>query len=98
MKDSQQEDTIRELATTLVVRPNQVVALGSIPEPGRSLGHFLFTEDEANSDRVLQKVLIVWASQGQLEPLVTAQPLAGTSSAPANAAEGTKDKEAKGKK
>ena len=39
---------------------------GRLPSPKRerSLGSFLFTQPEANSDRILQKVLLVWASRG----------------------------------
>jgi hypothetical protein len=74
LKDGQQEDTLRELTAALVVRPSQVVVLGCMPDRPRSLGHFLFTEPEANSDRLLQKVLLIWASEGPLEPLATAKP------------------------
>ncbi|HEV3120695.1 MAG TPA: hypothetical protein VGY53_02275 [Isosphaeraceae bacterium] len=87
LKDGQQEDTLRELATTLVVRPNQMVVLGCMPDRPRSLGHCLFTEPEANSDRLLQKVLLVWASEGALEPLVTARPTMASAAQAQNTAQ-----------
>jgi hypothetical protein len=79
MKDGQQEDTIRELAATLTLQPGQIAVVGCRPERERSLGHFLLTEPESNSDRLLQKVLLVWASQGRgdglaLAPAPTATP------------------------
>jgi len=64
MKDGQQEDTLRELAATLTLQPGQVAVVGCRAERERSLGSFLFTQPEANSDRILQKVLLVWASRG----------------------------------
>lgn len=62
-KDGQQEDTLRELAATLIVQPNQIVAIGCRAEADRSLGSFLCTRTEANSDRLLQKVVLIWASR-----------------------------------
>lgn len=76
-KDGQQEESLRELATTLSVQPGQVIVVGCIPEATRSLGSFLFTQPEANSDRLLQRVLLVWASRGSL-----AQPATGPASTP----------------
>jgi hypothetical protein len=89
LKDGQQEDTLRELAATLVVRPNQMVVLGCMPDRPRSLGHFLFTEPEANSDRLLQKVLLLWASEGVLDPLATARPAMAGSTPAQNAVPAT---------
>jgi hypothetical protein len=65
-KDGQQEETLRELTTSLTVQPGQVVVIGCLPEATRSLGSFLFTRPEANSDRLLQSVLLVWASRESL--------------------------------
>jgi hypothetical protein len=65
-KSGQQEDTLRDLAATLTLRPGQVAVLGADPDRSGSLGAFLFTEHEGNSDRRLQKVLFLWA--GRLEP------------------------------
>lgn len=62
-KDGQQEDTLRELATTLKLKPGQVAVLGCHADASRSLGAFLFTETEANSDRLLQKVILIWATR-----------------------------------
>jgi hypothetical protein len=65
-KDGQQEDSLRDLAASVVVQPGQVVVIGCKPESNRSLGSYLFTRTEANSDRLLQRVLLVWASRGGL--------------------------------
>ena len=65
-KDGQQEETLRELAVTLNLQPNQVAVIGCRPEANRSLGSFLFTQTEPNSDRLLQKVVLVWASRSNL--------------------------------
>lgn len=62
-KDGQQEDSLRELSTTLTLQPGQVAVVGCLPEATQSLGSFLFTHAEANSDRLLQRVLLVWASR-----------------------------------
>lgn len=63
VKDGQQEETVRELAATLTLQPGQVAVIGCNPERRGSLGSFLFTQPEANSDRILQKVVLVWASR-----------------------------------
>ena len=67
-KDSQQEDSLRELATTLTLQPGQVAVVGCRPDASRSLGAFLLTQPEVNSDRLLQRVVLVWASRGGLAP------------------------------
>ena len=63
VKDGQEEETLRELAATLTLQPGQVAVLGCRPDKQRSLGTFLFTQPEVNSDRLLQKVLLIWASR-----------------------------------
>ena len=63
VKDGQQEETVRDLAATLTLQPGQVAVIGCDPERRGSLGSFLFTHAEANSDRTIQKVLLVWASR-----------------------------------
>jgi hypothetical protein len=63
IKDGQEEETFRDLAATLTLQPGQVAVLGCRRERQRSLGTFLFTQPELNSDRLLQKVLLVWASR-----------------------------------
>src|SRR4051812_27922595 len=74
VKDGQEEETLRDLAATLVLQPGQVAVLGCRPEKEQSLGTFLFTQPEVNSDRLLQKVLLIWASRSSqglpvLEPV-----------------------------
>jgi hypothetical protein len=65
VKDGQQEETFRELAASLTLQPNQVAVIGGLTERPRSLGSYLFAQPEPNSDRILQKVVLVWAKQGQ---------------------------------
>jgi hypothetical protein len=74
VKDGQEEETFRELAATLTVQPGQIAVLGCRSDKLRSLGTFLFTKPELNSDRLLQRVLLVWASRSSqglpaLEPV-----------------------------
>jgi hypothetical protein len=74
VKDGQEEETLRELTSTLTLQPGQVAVLGCRPDHQRSLGTFLFTQPEVNSDRLLQKVLLIWASRSSqglpaLEPI-----------------------------
>ena len=65
LKDGQQEDTLRELAATLTLEPGQVAVIGCRPDRPRSLGAFLFTQPEPNSDRLLQKLVLIWAAREQ---------------------------------
>lgn len=63
-RSGQEEDTFRELAAELDVAPHHAVVVGCYPRNDHSLGSFLFTEPEPNSDRVLQKVLLIWVEPG----------------------------------
>jgi len=62
-KDGQQEDALRDLATSLTLKPGQVAVFGCLGKANRSLGSFLFTETEANSDRLLHRVVLIWATR-----------------------------------
>ena len=61
VKNGQQEEALSDLAATLTLQPGQIVVLGARGDRDRSLGSFLFTQTELNSDRVLRKVLLIWA-------------------------------------
>ena len=65
IKNGQQEETLRELAASLTLQPDQAIAIGCRPDRPHSLGSFLFTEPEANSDRINQKVVLIWSMQGK---------------------------------
>jgi hypothetical protein len=65
-KDGQQEETLRDLAAMLTLQPGQTAVLGANPDRPGSLGAFLFTHTEANSDRLLQKVVLVRASRSNI--------------------------------
>jgi hypothetical protein len=59
----QPEDVFRELAVNLVLEPNQVAVIGCKTERSASLGSFLMTQNEPNSDQKWQKLILVWASR-----------------------------------
>jgi hypothetical protein len=63
INNGQQEETIRELATTLVLEPGQVAVIGSRPEFKRSLGNFMLTQAVAHSDQRVEKLIMIWASR-----------------------------------
>jgi hypothetical protein len=62
-KTGQQEETFRDLEANLNLMPGQIAVFGSLPEKRGSLGDFLFSGVEPNSDRIVQKVVLVWASR-----------------------------------
>jgi hypothetical protein len=63
INDGQQEDTIRELATGLLLEPGQIAVIGCRPELKRGLGTFFFTQSVAHSDQRMQKLILIWASR-----------------------------------
>jgi hypothetical protein len=65
-RDGQQEDTLRDLSATLSLQPGEVGVIGCRAEASRSLGAFLFTRAEANSDRLMQRLVLVRASRTNL--------------------------------
>ncbi|MDR3635808.1 MAG: hypothetical protein P4L84_18545 [Isosphaeraceae bacterium] len=65
LKNGQQEETLRELTANLTLQPDQAIVVGCLPDHPRSLGAFLLTEPEPGSDRLLQKVVLMWALQGK---------------------------------
>lgn len=62
-RNGQHEETFRDMACTLALKPGQVVVIGGRHDKRGSLGDFLFGEPEANSDRPVQKVIFVWAGR-----------------------------------
>ena len=77
LKDGQEEETLRDLAATLTLEPGQVAVIGCDPDRRGSLGNFLFTKPEANSDRLIQKIVLIWAFRNEAgEP--GSQPKAGS--------------------
>jgi hypothetical protein len=66
MHNGQQEETLRELAATVTLHAGQLAVISCRPDAkGSSLGGFLFHATEANSDRPVQKVVLVWASRSE---------------------------------
>ncbi len=75
LKDGQQEETFRELTASLTVHPGQILVIGSDPDRRGTLGSFLFTQTEQNSDRLAQKVVAIWAERTNMgEPGSQAKP------------------------
>jgi hypothetical protein len=66
IKDGQQEDILRELALSVDLLPGQTLVIGCRLQQSRSLGTFLFTRSEPNSDRTLQSILLVQASRNRV--------------------------------
>jgi hypothetical protein len=62
-RNGQQEETFRDMASSLVLKPGQVAVIGGRHDRRGSLGDFLFGEPESNNDQPLQKVLFLWASR-----------------------------------
>jgi hypothetical protein len=63
INNGQQEDTIRELATSFTLAPGQLAVIGCRPEQKRGLGTFFFTQPVAHSDQRLQKLILIWAAR-----------------------------------
>ena len=62
IKNGQEEETFADLAASPTIRPNQVAVLGCLPGRRGSIGDFLLTETEPGSDRLVQKVVLIWAT------------------------------------
>jgi hypothetical protein len=61
--NGQEQESFRELAAELTLRPGQVAVMGTVPDRTGSLGAFLFTVPDGASDRLLQKVVFLWATR-----------------------------------
>lgn len=59
MKDGQQEDTLRDLAANVSLRPDQVLVLGCRSDRPSSLGYVLMCDPEKGSDRMIQKLVLI---------------------------------------
>lgn len=68
LKSGQQEETLRELTANLTLQPDQAIVVGCDPDRPRSVGAFLLTEPEPGSDRLVQKVVLIWGMQGKPGP------------------------------
>ena len=60
----QAEETFRDLAATVTLAPGQILVVGGRGDSARGLGGFLFTRPEPNSDRVEQRLVLIWARPG----------------------------------
>lgn len=76
-RDGQQEETFRDMAGTLVLKPGQVAVLGGRHDRRGSLGDFLFGGFEANSDRPTRKVVFLWAARSDSSASTEGTPPSG---------------------
>ena len=65
ISDSQQQDSLLELTSTSVLQPGEVAVMTCDAERENTLGSFLFTLIEANSDRRMQHLVLIWASRNK---------------------------------
>lgn len=63
IKDGQQEDVLRELATAIDLQPGQTLVVGCRGTQGRTLGTFLFLQPEPATDQMLQSILLIQATR-----------------------------------
>jgi len=63
MTNGQKEESFRDLATTIDLKPGQIAVLGCYPDRAGSLGDLIYEKPEGQSDRVLQSVVLVWATR-----------------------------------
>jgi hypothetical protein len=69
INDGQPEESLPDLAASLVLETGQVAVVGCRPEQERSLGAFLFTQSNGHGDQRRQKLILVWADRNQLGTL-----------------------------
>ena len=77
LKSGQQEETFREMTTTLTLKPGQVAVIAGRHEKRGSLGGFMFGEAEAQNDRTNEKVIFVWAARSESGVIPPIQPPSG---------------------
>ena len=63
MTAGQKQETFRDLAATVALQPGQILLIGTRPERPGCLGDLLFNRLEANSDRVRQSLVLIWANR-----------------------------------
>ena len=66
ISDGQPEESLPDLAATLVLETGQVAVVGCRPEQERTLGSFLFVQSDAHGDQRRQKLILIWADRNQL--------------------------------
>jgi hypothetical protein len=69
INDGQPEESLSDLAVSIVLEAGQVAVVGCSTEQERSLGAFLFTQSKAQGDQRRQKLILVWADRNQLGTL-----------------------------
>lgn len=65
-RSEQQEDARRDLAVTLDIQPGQYVVIGCRAQQERSLGSFLFSQVEPNTQRAMQSILLIQAGRNNV--------------------------------
>jgi len=64
-KAAQKEETFRDMAATVVLKPGQIAVIGGRHDKRGSLGNFLFGAEEPDSDRPIERVIFVWATRSE---------------------------------
>jgi hypothetical protein len=67
-KRGQAEESFRDLSTNIALQPGQILALGGAGDGAHGLGGFLFNQADPNSDRIEQRVVLIWAKPAQNTP------------------------------
>lgn len=65
-KNGQKEETFRDMAATLVLKPGQVAVIGGRHDKRGSVGDYLFGAVEPDSDRPIEKVVFLWATRSEV--------------------------------
>ena len=65
ISNSQEQDSLQELMSSTIIQPGEVVLISCDAAQDRTLGSFLFTFVEANSDRKMQHLVMIWASRNK---------------------------------
>ncbi len=69
ISDGQPEESLPDLAASLVLESGQVAVVGCRPEQEGTLGAFLFVHSDAHGDQRRQKLILIWADRNQLGTL-----------------------------
>jgi hypothetical protein len=67
-KRGQAEESFRDLTVTVPLKEGEILAIGGSSDKAVGLGGFLFTKVDPNSDRVDQRVILLWAKPAANTP------------------------------
>jgi hypothetical protein len=67
-KRGQAEESFRDLSVSVHLKQGEILAIGGSSDKARGLGGFLFTKVDSKSDRVDQRVVLLWAKPAANTP------------------------------